>query len=337
MLWSILACATEPEAPPVTAPRARGPEPTGEIVFVAEVGGAVETWRVSASGGAPRTLLGGGAYPAAADPLGELVLVVAVDGQAAGHQEELSLVPRAGGAPRALPLRAEFVRNPAWTPDGAAVIVESSARSFRDLYRLPRDGGPPERLTDAPGGSFDPAVAPDGTLLYASSRDGDLELYRQPLAGGAAERLTEATGDDRKPSFRPDGLRYGWLASRDGHTRVWTAASGSAGAQPLRDGASGDDLDFAWSPDGTRIAVVEQVAPDRIDLVLVDAVRRREIARLEGGMNDMPSWSPDGAWLVFSSTRSGDRELWLVRADGSDVRRLTDRPDADWLPRWLVR
>jgi TolB protein len=36
--------------------------------------------------------------------------------------------------------------------------------------------------------------------------------------------------------------------------------------------------------------------------------------------------SPDGEWVVFTSTRSGDLELWLMRPDGSDLRQVTDRP-----------
>lgn len=35
--------------------------------------------------------------------------------------------------------------------------------------------------------------------------------------------------------------------------------------------------------------------------------------------------SPDGQWIVFTSLRSGDLELWLVRPDGTDLRQVTDR------------
>ena len=35
--------------------------------------------------------------------------------------------------------------------------------------------------------------------------------------------------------------------------------------------------------------------------------------------------SPDGQWVVFTSLRSGDLELWLMRPDGSDLRQVTDR------------
>ncbi len=51
--------------------------------------------------------------------------------------------------------------------------------------------------------------------------------------------------------------------------------------------------------------------------------------------NDMsPTWSPDGAQLVFSSNRDGNYELYMMNRDGSNVIRLTDNPAHDELPAW---
>jgi dipeptidyl aminopeptidase/acylaminoacyl peptidase len=37
-----------------------------------------------------------------------------------------------------------------------------------------------------------------------------------------------------------------------------------------------------------------------------------------------PQWSPDGAWIAFLSARSGKTEVWRIRVDGGEARRLTD-------------
>ncbi len=47
-----------------------------------------------------------------------------------------------------------------------------------------------------------------------------------------------------------------------------------------------------------------------------------------------PSWSPDGAKLAFVSSRSGDEEIYVARADGSGVTRLTALPGPDLSPSW---
>src|SRR6202795_505922 len=42
-----------------------------------------------------------------------------------------------------------------------------------------------------------------------------------------------------------------------------------------------------------------------------------------------PAWSPDGAWIVFTSERDGSADLYRVRPNGADLERLTDSPAFD--------
>jgi TolB protein len=50
--------------------------------------------------------------------------------------------------------------------------------------------------------------------------------------------------------------------------------------------------------------------------------------------SDHPAWSPDGKWILFSSKRSGNAEIYLMASDGTNVRRLTDNPAKDFWPSW---
>jgi dipeptidyl aminopeptidase/acylaminoacyl peptidase len=47
-----------------------------------------------------------------------------------------------------------------------------------------------------------------------------------------------------------------------------------------------------------------------------------------------PAWSPDGSLLAFASDRSGDYEIYTIRADGTHLRRLTHDPSDDRQPSW---
>jgi TolB protein len=100
--------------------------------------------------------------------------------------------------------------------------------------------------------------------------------------------------------------------------------------------------DPAWSPDGARIAYVS-TKDGQTDIYVMDVSDRR-ITRLthEGGWNGNPTWSPDGAWIMFDSARDGVnpsphndfRNLFVVRPDGTDLRRITHLPRYNGSPSW---
>jgi len=50
--------------------------------------------------------------------------------------------------------------------------------------------------------------------------------------------------------------------------------------------------------------------------------------------NWLAAWSPDGSRIVFTSSRHGNAELYVMNADGSNLRRLTNHPGADTTPTW---
>jgi WD40 repeat protein len=47
-----------------------------------------------------------------------------------------------------------------------------------------------------------------------------------------------------------------------------------------------------------------------------------------------PTWSPDGSQIAFMSTRSGNPDIYVMDADGSNLRQLTDHPANDIWPEW---
>jgi TolB protein len=47
-----------------------------------------------------------------------------------------------------------------------------------------------------------------------------------------------------------------------------------------------------------------------------------------------PSFSPDGRYIVFSSKRGDDAEIYIMKADGSGVTALTDNDEGDYTPSW---
>jgi TolB protein len=48
----------------------------------------------------------------------------------------------------------------------------------------------------------------------------------------------------------------------------------------------------------------------------------------------MPSWSPDDSQITFVSDREGNKDIFIMDADGSNVVNLTNHPADDWHPSW---
>ena len=314
------------------------PAPTGTLVYVEETDGVARTARRTLPGGAAARVPGlvDMTYPGPPDPQQtHLVVVSAVDGDA-GHRETLSIAPLAGGPVTALAPTAEVVRVPAWSPDGAWLVFESSERSFRDIYRVNRDGTGLARLTDAEHGSFEPSIAPDGSrVVFASSRDGNAEIYAMNPDGSGVTRLTDNRADDTQPAWFPDGT-IGWLHQMGNSVLLWRMNADGSGAHVVAR-RSGPAMHLGWaaSPDGKRVAITEQTGPRAVDLVIVDLTSGAEVRLGGDGVDELPAWSPDGAFIAWTSAQTGDPEVWVASADGRTSLRVTDRPGPDWLPRWL--
>ncbi|HEX4628172.1 MAG TPA: BamA/TamA family outer membrane protein [Gemmatimonadales bacterium] len=91
----------------------------------------------------------------------------------------------------------------------------------------------------------------------------------------------------------------------------------------------------AFSPDGRSFAIAAK-HKDRDDLVILDARSGHEVRRIRIPLNGVttPAWSPSGKQLVFTGYDGGLSDLFLVNADGSDLRRLTNDKYADLEPSW---
>lgn len=260
------------------------------------------------------------------------MLLVSSEDSPAGHTERLWLGGLDSGDVQPLSDRASKVRNPVWSHDGTWIVFESSRESFRDLYRVSRYGQGLTRLTEASGGSFEPSVAPNGSIVFGSSRYGNAELYRLDPNIGQTRRLTDHPTDDVRPSWSPSGQHIAWLSSRDGVPKVWWMdASGSSAQRLWRSKSSAADLDVRWSPTEDRLAVVSRVGSDSISLSVVSLQGEVVWQAAAGAVQEHPQWSADGAWLAWTATTDGRSGIWVARSDGSVARQVAT--DA-WLPRW---
>jgi Tol biopolymer transport system component len=141
---------------------------------------------------------------------------------------------------------------------------------------------------------------------------------------------------DLDPAFGLGGA-FAFSSARDGVSKIYVSTLEEGVARAITSGADGGDREPAWSPDGQRIVFVRGDPHVQRDLYIVD-VDTGDITPLLEGKDDhpentgAPAWSPDGKTIVFSADRRAGQGtlLYLVGADGSNLRRLTAPRQGAW-------
>jgi Tol biopolymer transport system component len=192
-----------------------------------------------------------------------------------------------------------------------------------DIFVARADGGgEPRRLTETPGYDAEGTVcAKDGSIVFTSVRDGDLELYRMDRDGRNVRRLTHTPGYDGGAFFNADCTKLVWRASRP---------------------RPGKELE-----DYQALLARGLVRPTKLELYVAnaDGSEARQVTWLNAAAF-APFFHPSGRRILFSSNHGDPRgrefDIWAVDLDGSNLERITHAPGFDGFPmfspdgKWLV-
>jgi Tol biopolymer transport system component len=117
---------------------------------------------------------------------------------------------------------------------------------------------------------------------------------------------------------------------RSGRGEIFTMDASGGSLTNLTRSANVQDLDPAWSPDGSTIAFVRRVEQTRKpDLFLMNANGRGRIRLTATQVAERgPAWSPDGTMIAFSSrtSPSGPFRIFVMSAEGGGRTKLTTHP-----------
>ncbi|HRI53410.1 MAG TPA: hypothetical protein PLW65_24860, partial [Pseudomonadota bacterium] len=196
---------------------------------------------------------------------------------------------------------------PASASASEALSFISERSGNRDVYLIAADGNSEQALTRSAAHESNLALTPDGRYLLLAAAQGGAERDRRfrfalaPLAPGLPRQplgalppaLFPARAVLLNPSFAPDGK----------------------------------SLYFESESSGLR---------DLFQLPLTPSYRAagepRQLTRNPEG-NFAPSVCARGDFLAFTSSRDRVSELYRMRRDGSDLRRLTYSAGSEWQPR----
>jgi TolB protein len=221
-------------------------------------------------------------------------------------------------------------------PDGRSIVFTSNQSGGYEIYEMDINGNQ-NRLTWL-GDAYAPEVSPDGSQVVFTYFDGTNQTtWRMDRDGGNVRQLYRYNGNAWDPTWSPDGTRILFASDRSGGVQLFTMKADGTDIRQVTD-MSGLRGRSDWSPDGFTLATYAGDTWNR-EIVLMDLDGRNLEQLTEGGNNLAPSFSPDGMWIAFTSYMDhyGDGngcEIYIMRVDGSEVRRLTDTSYCDWQPRW---
>jgi Tol biopolymer transport system component len=196
-------------------------------------------------------------------------------------------------------------------PDHSKGYVWPLYESY-EIFKAGVDGKGLVRLTESPGYDAEGTVCKkDGSIVFTSVRDGDLELYRMDADGKNVRRLTNTPGYDGGAFFNADCTRIVWRASRP---------------------KPGKELD-----DYKALLDQHLVRPSKLEIYVAnaDGSDATQISYLDAA-SFAPFFHPSGKRVLFSSNygdpKGREFDIWAVDESGARLERVTSAPGFDGFP-----
>ena len=209
--------------------------------------------------------------------------------------------------------------------NGQIVFHRTNDAGSSDLFVADPDGSNPVNLTQTPDlayNDFEAAWSADGTRLAFVSASG---IWTMDGDGSFAGPLTLGYA----PSWSADGSKIYYerpeiFYPSQGKFEIYGMNADGTGQVSLTRDFGGEDP--VASPRGDRIAFAH--GSGRIHTMNLDGTDIRPVSSQDAFH---PEWSPDGSQIVYARWRCCGTpvDLWIVNADGSGERRLTDTPGAE--------
>lgn len=213
------------------------------------------------------------------------------------------------------------------------------------------DAGQPQWLCDGQRDYWAPDVhGPSGRIVcHGPAPDAEEAAFRSSTPGPFLIEHGPAVLPDRTvdlwavrgyfPALGPRGE----LASDEGFERIVVSRLDGSQRRNVFERPGLRTWRPSWSQDGEWIVASAGptfAAPNaRVDLwkFRPDGTEAVNLTRDLEGNHGFPDFSPDGQWIVFRSGRDGNHELYLMRSDGTGLRRLTEHEAVDTMPAFSPR
>jgi Tol biopolymer transport system component/DNA-binding winged helix-turn-helix (wHTH) protein len=242
--------------------------------------------------------------------------------QQAGFSNEIQSVSAKGGiSTHIFSEPGRIASPPQWSYDGRSIIFSSNRTGHPVLWRLSLDA--PDsvvQISEAGSPAWDPAVSRRGYRLAYERLLRSLSIWQMDLSSVRDKRpylIVTSTSDTDQgpgPQFSPDGQRLAYMSDRSGTMEIWI--SNRDGSNPFQLTAVGGAGTPRWSPDSQAV-VFDVSKPDGRAIVSMNLHGGAPLVLTSDKFDNVcPSWSRDGKWVYFASSRTGEYQVWKTPSQG---------------------
>jgi Tol biopolymer transport system component len=173
------------------------------------------------------------------------------------------------------------------------------------------------------------------TGLLAFDDDGD--IYVMNADGTGRKRLTSGSETDSDPDWSPDGKKIAFARQESNGIHIYVMNADGSGLTRITRGDEPDDLDVAWSRDGSKLLFHRETRRDSDGSLWVskaDGSDARNLTPRLGESAGRADWSPDDKTILFRAS-VGDRwQLYTIRPDGTALTELSAGSGDQDAPAW---
>ena len=234
--------------------------------------------------------------------------------------------------------------SPAYIPALSKIGFVSDRGNGINVYTMNLDGSEQEVLFDKKVSLDYPDWSPDGKLIAASynepckenSASCFFDLYILDPVGFKTTQLSKTKESEWVPQWSPDGQKIAFASDRNGDSEIYVINKDGSNLVQLTKN-TGYDGRPRWSPDGLLIAFETDREGGDWDIFIMNADGSDPHAITSNTFSSdwMQSWSPDGKWLVYVSSKDGNNELYIIDINGQNQRVLTRNAYSDNSPVWI--